>query len=112
MINISNSAKNRIKELISNSTNQNLKLRIYIEGSGCSGLEYCFAFEEQETFDDFLINEDGVTVIIDPISLPYLKGAVLDYVTSLSESKFVINNPNAKSTCGCGASFCPNEELI
>jgi len=105
IVTITNSAKNRIVELVSNSNNPNIKLRIYINGGGCSGFEYCFAFEEQLE-DDILIQDGDAGIIIDPVSLGYLQGSSLDYIKTLTEASFVINNPNAKATCDCGASFC------
>lgn len=105
IINITSAAKNRILELLSNANNPNLKLRVYIEGGGCSGFEYCFAFEEQAE-DDILIQDGDAKIIIDPISLKFLNGASLDYKKTLTESCFVIHNPNAKATCECEKSFC------
>ncbi len=105
IITITPAAKDRVLELLSNTLNLNLKLRVYVEGGGCSGFEYCFAFEEQLA-DDILIQDQNVEVIIDPISLNYLNGATLDYKKTLTESCFVIQNPNAKATCECEKSFC------
>lgn len=104
-ITITPAAKNRILELLKYANNDQLKLRVYVNGGGCSGFEYCFAFEEQAE-DDIVITEEGVAIIIDPISIKYLRGAILDYKKTLTESTFVVINPNAKATCECEKSFC------
>ena len=82
-----------------------MKLRVYISGGGCSGFQYGFAFEEQRNEDDLVVERDGVTLLVDPLSFQYLAGAEVDYRESLQGSQFVIRNPNAKTTCGCGSSF-------
>ena len=81
------------------------KVRAYIQGGGCSGFQYGFEFDENQAEDDFAIVTDGVTLLVDPLSLQYLAGATVDYSESLSGAQFVIRNPNAKTTCGCGSSF-------
>ncbi len=95
----------RIKGLISEEGNPNLKLRIFIKGGGCSGLEYMFVFEERAADDDTLFEKNGVTFLVDPISYQYLAGATVDYQESLGGAEFVITNPNATKSCGCGSSF-------
>ena len=85
--------------------NAALKLRVYIQGGGCSGFQYGFEFDEGCSEDDFAIVTDGVTLLVDPLSLQYLAGAEVDYSESLQGAQFVIRNPNAKTTCGCGSSF-------
>nr|MBP6749978.1 iron-sulfur cluster insertion protein ErpA [Xanthomonadaceae bacterium] len=85
--------------------NEALKLRVYIQGGGCSGFQYGFEFDEQQTEDDIAVRTDDVTLLIDPLSLQYLVGAQVDYTESLHGAQFVIRNPNAKTTCGCGSSF-------
>jgi iron-sulfur cluster insertion protein len=95
----------KVRELISEEGNPALKLRVYIQGGGCSGFQYGFEFDEQQNEDDFAIATDEVTLLVDPLSLQYLVGAQVDYTESLHGAQFVIRNPNAKTTCGCGSSF-------
>jgi iron-sulfur cluster insertion protein len=95
----------KVSELIAEEGNPDLKLRVYIQGGGCSGFQYGFEFDEQRGEDDLAIETDGVTLLVDPLSLQYLMGAVVDYTESLHGAQFSIRNPNAKSTCGCGSSF-------
>lgn len=95
----------KVRELINEEGNAALKLRVFIQGGGCSGFQYGFEFDEGQNEDDFAIVTDGVTLLVDPLSLQYLAGAVVDYRESLSGAQFVIRNPNAKTTCGCGSSF-------
>lgn len=98
-------AARKVRELMTEEGNPELKLRVYIQGGGCSGFQYGFGFEEAVQEDDLTVVTDGVTLIVDPISLQYLEGAEVDYSESLTGAQFVIRNPNAKTTCGCGASF-------
>ena len=98
-------AVKKIKDLITIKKNLNLKLRIYINGGGCSGFQYQFVFDEKINKDDIIITQSDVTFIIDPISLQYLYGGKIDYLENLEGSKFIVSNPNAKNTCGCGSSF-------
>ena len=102
---ISNSAANKIRELVLEEQNPDLKLRVYIIGGGCSGFQYGFAFEEETEDGDFIIDNDGVEMMVDPMSYPYLMGSVVNYKEDLQGSRFVVENPNAKTTCGCGSSF-------
>jgi iron-sulfur cluster insertion protein len=102
---ISGDATSKVRELILEEGNPNLMLRISVTGGGCSGFQYGFAFEELSDADDLVIETDGVRVLIDPISLQYLSGANIDFRDGADGSRFVIRNPNAKSTCGCGSSF-------
>lgn len=95
----------KVAGLIAEEGNPELKLRVYITGGGCSGFQYGFSFDEQCEDDDLAVERDGVTLIVDPLSLQYLAGAEVDYRESLQGSQFVIRNPNAKTTCGCGSSF-------
>lgn len=95
----------KVRALIAEEGNAALKLRVYIQGGGCSGFQYGFEFDEGQNEDDFAIVTDGVTLLVDPLSLQYLAGATVDYSESLSGAQFVIRNPNAKTTCGCGSSF-------
>src|ERR1700740_2879745 len=98
-------AARKVRELIAEENNPNLNLRVYISGGGCSGFQYGFTFDEQRADDDLAVVNDGVTLVVDPLSLQYLMGAQVDYAESLHGAQFVIRNPNAKSTCGCGSSF-------
>jgi len=95
----------KVRELIAEEGNPQLKLRVYIQGGGCSGFQYGFEFDEQQGEDDLAVQTDGVTLLVDPLSLQYLMGAEVDYTESLHGAQFVIRNPNAKTTCGCGSSF-------
>jgi iron-sulfur cluster insertion protein len=104
-IDVTAAAAAKVGELVREEGNPALKLRVYITGGGCSGFQYGFAFEENREEDDLAVERDGVTVLIDPLSLQYLQGAEIDYSESLSGAQFVIRNPNAKTTCGCGSSF-------
>ena len=101
----SNAAAAKVRELIAEEGNPALKLRVYIQGGGCSGFQYGFEFDEQQGEDDLAIVTDDVTLLVDPLSLQYLMGAEVDYSESLQGAQFVIRNPNAKTTCGCGSSF-------
>ena len=94
-----------MRELIAEEGNPALKLRVYISGGGCSGFQYGFSFDEERAEDDLAVQKDGVTLVVDPLSLQYLAGAEIDYSESLSGAQFVIRNPNARTTCGCGSSF-------
>ncbi len=95
----------KVAELVAEQDNPRLKLRVYIEGGGCSGMQYGFTFDENEDEDDTKIVTDGIALLIDPMSIQYLMGAEVDYVDNLQGSQFVITNPNAATTCGCGSSF-------
>ena len=98
-------AAHKVRELIAEENNPGLKLRVYISGGGCSRFQYGFTFDEQKADDDLAIVNDGVMLVVDPLSLQYLLGAQIDYAENLHGAQFVIRNPNAKSTCGCGSSF-------
>ncbi|BFI94675.1 MAG: iron-sulfur cluster insertion protein ErpA [Rhodanobacter sp.] len=98
-------AARKVHELIAEEGNPSLKLRVYISGGGCSGFQYGFTFDEAQAEDDFALEREGVTLLCDPLSLQYLTGAEIDYSENLNGSQFVIRNPNAKTTCGCGSSF-------
>jgi len=99
------SAANKVKELIEEEGNPGLKLRVFVTGGGCSGFQYGFTFDEETNEDDTTMEKNGVTLLIDPMSYQYLVGAEIDYSEGLEGSQFVIRNPNATSTCGCGSSF-------
>lgn len=98
-------AVNKVKDLITEEGNPELKLRVFVSGGGCSGFQYGFTFEEVSNDDDTVLEKGGVTLLIDPMSYQYLVGAEIDYSEGLEGSQFVIKNPNATSTCGCGSSF-------
>ncbi|PVX40644.1 iron-sulfur cluster insertion apoprotein ErpA [Pasteurella langaaensis DSM 22999] len=98
-------AANKVKALIADEENPDLKLRVYITGGGCSGFQYGFTFDEKINDGDLTIENSGVNLVVDPMSLQYLIGATVDYTEGLEGSRFVVQNPNASSTCGCGSSF-------
>ncbi|MEJ1097897.1 MULTISPECIES: iron-sulfur cluster insertion protein ErpA [unclassified Pseudoxanthomonas] len=104
-LNFSVSAAAKVRELIQEEGNEALALRVYIQGGGCSGFQYGFEFDENRAEDDLAVDTNGVTLLVDPLSLQYLMGAEVDYAESLQGAQFVIRNPNAKTTCGCGSSF-------
>ena len=98
-------AAGKVRDLINEEGNPDLKLRVYINGGGCSGFQYGFEFDEEQSEDDVAVVTDDVTLLVDPLSMQYLAGAEVDYTESLHGAQFVIRNPNAKTTCGCGSSF-------
>ena len=98
-------AVKKVADLVAEEENEDLKLRVFITGGGCSGFQYGFTFDEIAAEDDTAIEVDGVTVLVDPMSYQYLAGSEVDYTEGLEGSRFVINNPNATTTCGCGSSF-------
>lgn len=95
----------KVKRLVAEEQNPNLKLRVFITGGGCSGFQYGFTFDEEVAEDDTAVERDGMTLLVDPMSFQYLAGAEVDYEEGLEGSRFVIKNPNAATTCGCGQSF-------
>lgn len=99
------SAANKVKQLIEEEGNVDLKLRVFVSGGGCSGFQYGFTFDEVANEDDTVLNKNGVQLLIDPMSFQYLVGAEIDYTEGLEGAQFVIKNPNATTTCGCGSSF-------
>jgi len=104
-LNFTDSAANKVKELISEEGNPDLKLRVFVTGGGCSGFQYGFTFDEVQNDDDTTMVKNGVTLLIDAMSMQYMMGAEIDYTEGLEGAQFVIRNPNAVSTCGCGSSF-------
>ena len=98
-------AASKVRELIEDEDNDNLMLRVFISGGGCSGFQYGFTFDESTTEGDTIVEKEGVKLLIDPMSVQYLSGAEIDYTEGLEGAQFVIRNPNAKTTCGCGSSF-------
>jgi iron-sulfur cluster insertion protein len=105
MINLTDNAIVKLEQLLGQDENPNAKIRIYVQGGGCSGFQYGFAIEDESQEDDFVITEGNVNVLIDPISFGYLEGITVDYKSDLQGERFAIQNPKAASTCGCGSSF-------
>jgi iron-sulfur cluster assembly accessory protein len=103
-INLSARAVQKVRDLVTEEENDELKLRVFITGGGCSGFQYGFTFDELMADDDTIIEKEGVVVLVDPMSFQYLAGSEVDYTEGLEGSRFVINNPNATATCGCGSS--------
>ncbi|MBA55314.1 MAG: iron-sulfur cluster insertion protein ErpA [Pseudomonadales bacterium] len=99
------SAARKVRTLIEEEGNENLKLRVYITGGGCAGFSYGFKFDEDAKEDDTQVENQGVTLLVDPMSIQYLAGSEVDYTEGLQGAQFVVKNPNATSTCGCGSSF-------
>ena len=95
----------KVLELIEEEQNEALKLRVYVQGGGCSGFQYGFTFDEDQQDDDTAVDKDGVRLLVDPMSFQYLIGAKIDYKDDIDGARFIINNPNASTTCGCGSSF-------
>jgi iron-sulfur cluster insertion protein len=104
-LNVTDKAIKKIKNLIKTKKNHDLKLRIYINGGGCSGFQYQFVFDKKINKDDIIITQSDISLIVDPISLQYIHGGKIDYLENLEGSKFIVTNPHAKNTCGCGSSF-------
>jgi iron-sulfur cluster insertion protein len=105
MITLSESAKLKIKDLLAEQNDPGIHLRVFVHGGGCSGFSYGFTFDEAVNEDDFELNEDGIKILVDSMSGMYLQGATINYKEELMGSSFVIDNPNATTTCGCGSSF-------
>lgn len=106
-VTITETAFARINELLAEENNPKLKLRVFVQGGGCSGMEYGFTFDEEQNDDDFTFDNNGVAVLIDSMSMQYLTGAVVDFKDDLNGTRFTIDNPNAETSCGCGSSFSP-----
>ncbi|HBD11226.1 MAG TPA: iron-sulfur cluster insertion protein ErpA [Porticoccaceae bacterium] len=104
-VNVTQRAVDKVKNLVAEEGNPDLKLRVFVTGGGCSGFQYGFSFDEAVAEDDSIVEKDGVAVIVDALSFQYLAGAEVDYTEGLEGSRFIVNNPNAATTCGCGASF-------
>ena len=105
IMSFTDTAANKVQSLITEEGNANLKLRVFVTGGGCSGFQYGCSFDEEINEDDTIIENKGASLLIDPLSYQYLVGAKVDYMEGLEGSRFVVNNPMASSTCGCGASF-------
>ena len=104
-IELTAAAEAKVRELLLEEADDELCLRVFVTGGGCSGFQYGFTFDDERAEDDTLIEHDGVRVLVDSLSYSYLVGSVLDYKEGLEGSRFVVNNPGASSTCGCGSSF-------
>ena len=98
-------AASKVRELLEEEQNAALMLRVFISGGGCSGFQYGFTFDENQSEDDTVVEKHGVKLLVDPMSIMYLSGAEIDYTEGLEGAQFVIRNPNATTTCGCGSSF-------
>lgn len=105
MINITDSAKQKINEILLEESNPDIKLRVFVQGGGCSGFQYGFTLEDTANEDDWQYDIDTFKLVVDPMSMTYLDLATIDYTENLDGSQFIIKNPNAKTTCGCGSSF-------
>lgn len=103
-------AARKVKQLIEEEGNPNLKLRVYITGGGCSGFQYGFTFDETAKQDDWVVENQGVCLLVDALSFQYLSGAEIDYSEGIEGAHFIIRNPNAQTTCGCGSSFSVKDE--
>lgn len=101
----SDAAANKVKKLITEEENPDLNLRVYVTGGGCSGFSYGFTFDEKVNEGDTVVDNDGVSMVVDSMSLQYLVGGTVDYTEGLEGSRFLVDNPNATATCGCGSSF-------
>ena len=105
VLNFTNAAASKVKELITEDGNYKLKLRVYITGGGCSGFQYGFTFDEEQKEDDMVFENKGVHLLVDSMSFQYLIGADIDYNEDVEGAHFIIRNPNAKTSCSCGSSF-------
>ena len=105
VMSLTDNAANKVQNLVSEEGNNNLKLRVFVTGGGCSGFQYGFTFDEEVQQDDTIIENKGASLLVDPLSYQYLVGAKIDYQEGLEGSRFVVENPMASATCGCGASF-------
>ena len=105
MVTLEQGAIDKIKSLLAEEDTQGLMLRLFVQGGGCSGFQYGFTFDESKNEDDFVVEKDGVTLLVDAMSMQYLNGATIDYSKTLLAEQFEIKNPNATSKCGCGSSF-------
>ena len=105
MIEITDSAMTKISDILAEENNPKVKLRTFVQGGGCSGFSYGFTLDEEQNEDDFVVEKNGVNILVDSMSMQYLQGSVIDYKDELMGASFVINNPQAVSTCGCGSSF-------
>ena len=107
MLTVSEEAAVKIRDILAEENNPDLKLRVFVQGGGCSGMQYGFTFDEEQNEDDFVLNFDEVNILVDSMSSQYLQGAKIDYKDDIMGSSFSIDNPNAQTSCGCGSSFSP-----
>lgn len=107
MIELNESAVTKLKQLFEEEGNPDLKLRVFVQGGGCSGMQYGFTFDQEQNEDDFDVSVDGVTLLVDSMSAQYLQGAKIKYSEDAMGASFSIDNPTAQTTCGCGSSFSP-----
>lgn len=105
---LTDSAVAKLRDLLAEENNPDIKLRVFVQGGGCSGMSYGFTFDEEQNEDDFTIEKSGVAVLVDSMSMQYLNSATIDYKEDLMGASFSISNPNAQTTCGCGSSFSPH----
>jgi iron-sulfur cluster insertion protein len=105
VIDLTDSAILKIADILAEENDLLVKLRVFVQGGGCSGFNYGFTLDREQSEDDFVIQKPGVTLLVDAMSMQYLQGSTVDYKETLMSSEFVIKNPNAQSTCGCGSSF-------
>lgn len=108
MINVSESAVVKIKDILAEENNPNLRLRVFVQGGGCSGMQYGFTLDDVQNEDDWDLDINGVKILVDSMSSGYLQGAEIDYKDDVMGASFTIKNPNATTTCGCGSSFSPD----
>lgn len=106
-MNLTENAVKKLQELVAEEGNPNHKLRVFVQGGGCSGMQYGFTFDEEQAEDDFDFDYSGIKVLVDSMSMQYLTGATIDYREDLMGASFAIDNPNAQTSCGCGSSFSP-----
>jgi iron-sulfur cluster insertion protein len=107
MLELTENAVTKIKDLLLEENDPTVNLRVFVQGGGCSGMQYGFTFDNTQNDDDFTVEKDGVTLLVDSMSGQYLAGAKIDYVEDLMGAQFKIENPNAQTSCGCGSSFSP-----
>jgi len=105
MITITENVDKKVAEILLEENNPNIGLRVFVQGGGCSGMQYGFSLEEEQSEDDFIIEQQGVKYLVDAMSMQYLQGSTIDYKEDFEGSNFVISNPNAETSCGCGSSF-------
>jgi iron-sulfur cluster insertion protein len=105
MITITENVDTKVSEILQEENDPNISLRVFVQGGGCSGMQYGFTLETEQNEDDFVIEQQGVKYLVDAMSMQYLQGATIDYKEDFEGSNFVINNPNAQTSCGCGSSF-------
>jgi iron-sulfur cluster insertion protein len=104
-IEITDSAAIKIADILAEENNPKIMLRTFVQGGGCSGMQYGFTLDEEQNEDDFVIEKSGIAMLVDAMSMQYLQGATIDYKEDLTGNQFVIKNPNAQTSCGCGSSF-------